>query len=566
MGLRRYKLTKTDVQIMEAASKLETGGFATFTSHYHAPINGNPRWDLVWKNREIVTSIFSPEWDDRVNPDEWDLDRERGDYVPWVPLSWQAVLAHDNRLDATVIAAVGTGKTLGMGAALNYWACMIPGFKAMNVAPVGWQAKQMFDAIRMELLDWENRDSTPRHGHNFIVKFVERPYPKITYYNGSTLEFMSADENGGKIYSWSGDVIVIDESDKMHLANTDLEEVMGNLGTRMRGQAGGRARMGKLIVLANAGYDPALWERFDQVEELPDDYLSIGLTIYDNPLITKEQLKAIKRRITDPDKRKQLLMNERPLPKGKEFTPALLGPCQCLALDDVMENARANGLPGYEKEEMRRAGVVRWITPPTEFDRYVLIGDPGQNSPPDRNSAAIMVIRVTGFPYVPAELVAFDWVDGHGSYWPFINRMEEWYKAYKPIYSAFDATGIQKGFDELVFAQKGLLMEGIQVNSNKMRMVVALKLILGKQLLLMPKGIQGIWLQLGGWRMPDSKLRQDIASTLFMAGDVLNRLFVIDEAENADDENELEIVEEDGPYHRHRSDNPRHIRNAGRNR
>jgi len=32
-----------------------------------------------------------------------------------------------------------------------------------------------------------------------------------------------------------------------------------------------------------------------------------------------------------------------------------------------------------------------------------------------------------------------------------------------------------------------------------MRMVVVLKLILGKQKLLMPKGIQGIWMQLAAW-------------------------------------------------------------------
>jgi len=37
-----------------------------------------------------------------------------------------------------------------------------------------------------------------------------------------------------------------------------------------------------------------------------------------------------------------------------------------------------------------------------------------------------------------------------------------------------------------------MLVEGVQVNTNKMRMVVALKLILGKQKLLMPKEIQGI--------------------------------------------------------------------------
>ena len=560
MAFRHYQLTERDLAIMAASSKLETGGFATFTSHYFSPINGNARWDLVWKNREVVSSIFSPEWDDRVNPDEYDLDPERSDYVPWLPLSWQAQIAHDDRLDVTAIAAVGTGKTLGVAAALFYWAAMIPGFKGMNVAPLGWQAKQMYDAVRMELLDWENRDTCPRHAHSLVVKFVERPYPKITFYNGSTLEFMSADEQGGKIYSWSGDVIVVDEADKMALAHTDLEEVIGNLGTRMRGQIGGRARMGKLVVLANAGYDPTLWQRFDAAEQLPNEYLSIGLTIYDNPLITKKQITAIERRIPDPDKKRQLLMNERPMPKGKEFSPDLLKLAMCHELDDVLESRR--GEPGVRLETFPRAGTTLWVMPPTEFDRYVLVGDPGQNTPPNRNSGVVMVIKVTGFPTVPCELAAFHWVDGRGSYWPFLNRMDEWYKAYKPIYSAFDASGVQKGFDELVFVQRGMLIEGIKVNTNKMRMVVALKLIMGKGLLLMPRGIQGIWLQLAGWYMPDTKLRQDIASCLFIAGDVLNRLFVIDEKEAGQDD-----VEDDGTLRPARAANPRVGRgNIGRNR
>jgi hypothetical protein len=363
-----------------------------------------------------------------------------------------------------------------------------------------------------------------------VVKMVERPYPKITFWNGSTIEFMSADEQGTKILSWSGDVAVIDEAGKLGEMGVDLDELTINLGSRMRGQVGGRVRMGKLIVMGTADYEPSLWERFDAADELPQYYMSILATTYDNPYLTKKQMDAMERRIKDPERRRQLMLSERPLPKGKEFTPALLEPCRAPELDAVMESALINNLPGYEREEMRGAGIVKWIVPPSEYDRYILIGDPGQNTPPDRNSAVAVVIKVTGFPLRAAELMAFHWIDGHGSYWPFINRMDEWYKAYHPIWAAFDATGIQKGFDELVFAQRGLLMEGINAQHRKMQMVVTLKLIMGKQKLLMPKNVQGIWMQLGGWRMPDTKLRQDIASCLFMAADVLNRLFTIDEA------------------------------------
>jgi len=100
-----------------------------------------------------------------------------------------------------------------------------------------------------------------------------------------------------------------------------------------------------------------------------------------------------------------------------------------------------------------------------------------------------MVFKVTGFPAIPTDLAAFLWIDGRGSYWLSIYQMDEWCKVYKPIYAAFDASGVQNGFDELAFAQRGVIVESVQVQTNKMRMVVALKLILGRQLLLMPKSV-----------------------------------------------------------------------------
>jgi hypothetical protein len=49
-------------------------------------------------------------------------------------------------------------------------------------------------------------------------------------------------------------------------------------------------------------------------------------------------------------------------------------------------------------------------------------------------------------------------------------------------------------------------------------------------------------MQLAGWRIPDTKLHQDIASCLFMAADVLNRLFVIDESEQAQADEGKEVL------------------------
>ena len=408
------------------------------------------------------------------SPDTWDL--AEGEFVPWVPLAWQMTVAHDKRLDSTIIAEFGSGKTVGIGAVFTYWCCMIPNFKAMDAAPVGWQAKQMYDAIRQELAGYDNRHERPTRLSRLITRVVEKPYPKITFHNGSTIEFMSAD----------------------------------------------------------------------------------------NPYLTADQLGAIERRIKDPEKRKQLTKSERPLPRGNECTPELLEPCQSREMDDVMRHARENNLHGYYVEEAQRAGTVLWVTPPNEFDRYVLIGDPGQNTP-DRNSGVVVALKVTGLPRVPAEVAAFHWVDGQGSYWPFINQMEEWYRAHTQAdpyrlrrlrhAEGLRRTGVRPEGD----AGRGRAGEhqqdahggGPETDPGQAETAHA-------------EGDSGHLDAVGGVEIPDTKLRQDIASCLFIAADVLNRLFIIDEEQEAEeDDSEYEDVAH-MRRRPHRRKTTRHQRTAGR--
>lgn len=505
-----FSIPPADLQVFQAASSLETGGMRAFTTYMFADLTKKPRWDLVGVRIDLR--------------EKFNFDGAR-EYVPWTPLDWQFTLAHCTQRDSVIIGGMGCSKTVGAAACGIFWCCGMPGFKFLGCGPTSYQAKQMHDGAVIELLDWKMRDERPRPIHKYVKKVVERPWPKIEFINGSTMEFMSADEQGSKILTWSGDVVVVDQAEQFD----DLDTLMENLGTRVRGVVQDRERLGKVILMANAEYNPELWERFDMGLEggMPEHYLSIILTTYDNPYLSKEQIEAFERRIIDPERRRQLLYSERPMPRGKEFTPALLEPAMDIALDDDMRHNLEIKTAGYNKQVMERAGVWLWKTPASEFDEYIIVGDPGQSCPPNRNSPCIGVFKVTGFPEVPAQLAAFWWGDGKGSYWPFIYKFEEWMHEYRTMAAAYDATGVQKGFDELVFAQRGLIIEGLNMQSWKMQMVVALKLLLGRKLLKMPKSVQGIWLQLASWHMPDKKLRQDIASMLFMAAFVINRLFII---------------------------------------
>ena len=515
-----FEIPAADAAVFKQASLLETGGMRAFTSYMFADISKKPRWDLVGVRIDLREELG------------FDSATE---YVPWVPLDWQFALAHATQMDSTIIGGMGCSKTVGAGACGVYWCCQLPSFRFLGCGPTSYQASQMHEAVRTELLDWKRQDEIPRPIHKYVKKIVDRPWPRIEFWNGSTMEFMSGDMQGQKILTWSGDVVVVDQAESFD----DLERLMENLGTRTRGIVQDRERLGKLILLANAEYHPALWERFDMgltdVEgSLPEHYLSILLTTYDNPYLSKKQVEAFERRIVDPERQRQLLLSERPIPRGKEFTAAILEPAQAPSMDENMAHQLQEGTPGYQMQTMRRAGTWLWETPYNEFSEYIVTGDPGQNCPPYRNSPCVVAFDVTDFPDRPAELAAFWWGDGKGSYWPFIYKFEEYCQIYKPRARAFDATGSQKGFDELCFQQRGLVVEGLNMQKWKMQMIVTLKLLLGKELLRMPKGIQGIWMQLAGWHMPDKKLRQDVASTLFMAAFLINRLYMLSDLQEGD--------------------------------
>jgi len=52
---------------------------------------------------------------------------------------------------------------------------------------------------------------------------------------------------------------VLDEAGRLpEITGGSLDALLVNLGSRMRGQIGGRKRMGKIIVISTAEYDPEL--------------------------------------------------------------------------------------------------------------------------------------------------------------------------------------------------------------------------------------------------------------------------------------------------------------------
>jgi hypothetical protein len=235
------------------------------------------------------------------------------------------------------------------------------------------------------------------------------------------------------------------------------------------------------------------------------------------------------------------MYSERPLPKGKEFTQELVAICQSDALDAIMSDAIAERMPGFIKEDAKNCGVYKWLVPPQNDRLYIMAGDPGQANPPYRNSAVAMVFDVTEFPNKPATLAAFEWIYGYGSYWPFIRTMERLHYDYHPYYAAFDSTGTQKAFDDLALLSQDMAWVPLNNSGLKMHMVLCLKVLMGRGFVQIPRSIYSIWNQLLMWHMPDKKLRQDIASCMFMVGYALNQILpLVNEAGDP----ELTVTEE----------------------
>jgi hypothetical protein len=518
-------LTDIEVKIMENSRRQATGGIDLFWMYWSAPEDGTQdqaRGDLLGISADKYVPPLQP-----------------GQFIPIRPLPWISRIVHGFESQTIIIGGVGSGKTLNMVLAAGYYCCMLPNFRYLGTAPISWQADLSYREFMSFVLDQANQDMRPRRINRWIRNVRLRPYPMVEFVNGSTMEFKSLDKDASSIMTWSGDMAVVDQAEDQSI---DLEQVLSNLGTRLRGQIDGRVRLGKLVVMANSAYNPTLWEIYDAFDADPNQ-LAMTLTSYDNPYLTEKQLRSMERTFRDKDEQARLMRSERPLPKGKEFTQELVVRAQSESLDTLMQQGIDSGDQAFVLEDSASAGVVKWMLPYHKGHLYIMTGDPGQANPPYRNSPVIVVFDVTQFPHEPATLAAFVWPYGYGSYWPFINTMDLLHETYHPYMAAFDATGIQRAFDELGVLDENKLWMPLDMTSLKMHMVLCLKVLMGKGLVQIPKKLYSVWNQLLMWCMPDKQLRQDIASAMFMTGYLLNQ--ILPQSATADLELEQELSSAD---------------------
>jgi hypothetical protein len=520
-------------------------------------------WNKAGKPKDIFA--FGPAGQETVYMIEWDDNKEPVFWQPhgWITQPWQLEVMHARQSDTVIVGGFGTGKTAMIAMLLAVNAAMTPGFRGFSIAPQMSQSMEVYNYLTT------NYENTP-FWKRWVVAAPKAPFPSIvlqnSYIGESTISFYSLEKNTEKIRTVEGDMVVVDQAE----AFTDnLMDLRRDAGSRLRGHFQGRPRLNRMVYIANAGDNPDLWYLYDMQKQDPVNYMSRTIKTRDNPYLTNHDIERFKDRVGGDAKSVQQWMDGvRPHGKGEQFSGDTVEKCTDLGLNAIMD--RQLGLPdnhpnkqhGFITETEEIVGVFHWEMPP-DFEgmrQYIVIGDPGQANPPARNSPAIMVWDITDFPKAPATMRAMHWVFGEGSYYPFMfefERMVNLYRAHTRC--AFDSTGVQKGFDELVFNAMGLMAEGMDMAvGGKMRCLNAAKVFTSRRMMLFPH-IPHLSNQLTHYKLPDEKIRQDLVSAFIMSAGYMNRYFYEDKA----GQEKSKPVESSFDRHQ-RSISDRHARNGVR--
>ena len=242
----------------------ENSGFTVFPSHArHDPYMKH--WLEAGKPSSFVAEISEVTFYVESKKDEPTGDVVFFEKRGYIPLQWHLDFFRAQQLERYVIGLAGCGKTMGIGALAMYMCAIVPNFKFVNVAPTQFQSRQMLNSIKDVVGSTLFTDKfIAWHGKKW---FVEAPYIRIDFKNGSSAEFMNVDKNAENIQSSYGDWYNIDEAGLLNeldeFGRESLAGILIGVASRMRATApGGRPRMGLLSLISMAYDCDTLWDRY----------------------------------------------------------------------------------------------------------------------------------------------------------------------------------------------------------------------------------------------------------------------------------------------------------------
>ncbi len=278
-------------------------------------------------------------------------------------------------------------------------------------------------------------------------------------------------------------------------------------------------RMGRLDVMTSPTDAPWLEERFNKGwKEYPEadlaSYFSLRVSTYMNTRLTAEQIRLMEAEYSD--EMIDVELGGRFPDYGVSMFPKMhIQACTDQSMNDALELALRpeEGLPkkGWRVEEHPRYGITQYEAPYDPRGVYIMAGDPGTDSPPKRNAGVVLVFDIA---QTPGKLAYFHWIDGRGSYSPFLSSYKYAIEKYRPVLKGLDTTGTQKAIDELAFENVGISVDGINFARDKDALLNSLSLAVTSHSLRWPV-IKGLVRQMSSYsRENDKKLAQDTVMAL----------------------------------------------------
>jgi len=314
------------------------------------------------------------------------------------------------------------------------------------------------------------------------------------------------------------------EFDRLNYDEAGLDpvgETVKVLRGRLRGnRPDGQKRMIRLDVTTSPTAAPWLEERFnrgwkDHTEADLENFLSLRVSTYMNTKLTQQMISLMEAEYSDDmiDVELKGLFPDYGL---SMFPRTHVFGCTDQSLNDAAEMALRpleGGRPrkGWVVDEHPRYGITKFEMPYEPEGIYIMAGDPGTDSPPRRNAGIVAVMDIKER---PAKVVYFDWVDGKGSYNPFLFSYKYALNKYRPVLRGMDTTGPQKAIDELAFENVGISVDGLNFTRDKEAMLNSLSQAVTNHEMKWP-AIRGIQRQMTTYsRENDKKIPQDIVMTL----------------------------------------------------
>lgn len=442
----------------------------------------------------------------------YDIDLWARGYFDGQVFPYQQYFYHAPQHDKMLIAGIRSGKSELVSMGFLHLAQFNPGARLLNTSISSDQAKIVYTKCLQYC-------SLPRFSH-WVEHIQSSPYPMIRLVNGSELWFRSIGYDAELIRGFEFDCINIDEA-----CYITRESVITTLKGRLLG-------INPLTHLPRLGlfwqtsspksqqWAIDRWKRGDPQYQTaqPHKYLSLRATIWDNPLLSQEQINETMEGYSDAMIRQEFYGEFLSSTDALFPYEMVMSCCDQFDRDVRWLNDQITfwNKQHHQKTFRTDAGltedIVHYECDPRPGHRYVSSWDLGKKSTSKgRNSTVGMIYDITHEPWTQ---IAYLYREGM-TYIEAKAKMEEWHAKYSSNNSTcrtvFDSTGKGDVLEEFIERDRTIDdLEGVVFSSaNKPNLLHAGKLAIERGLVRYPF-IRKMVDQLSNYVVFDKDIAQDI--------------------------------------------------------